>query len=337
MVKWVNPQNNRDIIIASKVKIFRNIKGFKFASLLKEEECKEIINKVLRVLDESSISENIYRVNIKCDYELVDYEKESFGISKDFLSSDNTALIMSKNEEFNILLNEEEHIGIESTKSGLDLRGAFKVVNELDDLLDGKFEYSFDDEFGYLTSNIKNLGTALIGKVILHLPALNLSGSMRDIKENLSEFGINIRSMYRLGSRDIGNIYNISNVKTIGLSEEDILDSLLSIANKLVINEKRERDKLLDEGEVELKDTIYRALGTLKNAYIIDISEGLKLLSYVRLGIELGIINDISLKAVNEAMINIQPSIINKTLKTKLNIQNIKLERAKIIRNALNT
>lgn len=337
MVKWVNPQNNRDIIIASKVKIFRNIKGIKFASLLKEEECKEIINKVLKVLEESSISENIYRVNIKCDYELVDYEKESFGISKDFLSSDNTALIMSKNEEFNILLNEEEHIWIESTKSGLDLRGAFKVVNELDNLLDGKIEYSFDDEFGYLTSNIKNLGTSLIGKVTLHLPALNLSGSIKDIKEDLSEFGINIRSMYRLGSRDIGNIYNISNVKTIGLSENDIIDSLISVANKLVINEKRERDRLLDEGEVELKDAIYRALGILKNAYSIDIGEGLKLLSYVRFGIELGIINDIGLKEVNEAMINIQPSIINKTLKTKLNIQNIKLERAKIIRNALNT
>ena len=337
MVQWINPQNNRDIIIASKVKIFRNIKGVKFTPLLKEEQCKKIISEVLEVLEESSISENIYRVDIKSAQALIDYEKDSFGISKDFLSSDNVALIMSKNEEFNILLNEEEHIGIESTKSGLDLRGAFKVVNELDDLIEAKFEYSFDEEFGYLTSNVKNLGTALIGKVILHLPALNLSGSMRDIKENLSEFGMNIRSMYRLGSKDIGNIYSISNVKTIGLSEEDIIDSLISVANKLIINEKKARKKILDEGEVELKDAIYRALGTLKNAYVVDISEGLKLLSYVRLGIELGIINDIGLKAVNEAMINIQPSIINKTLENKLNIQNLKLERAKIIRNALNT
>lgn len=337
MSNFIRPKNNNDIIIASKVGIFRNLKDIKFVSTLSDCECKEIIKNILNVLDNSEISEDIYRLNTNSYEEVIDYEKYNFGLEKEFLSSDIIELIMSKNKEFNILLNEEEHIWIESTKSGLNLREAYRVVDELDDLLNKNFEYSFDDKFGYLTSNINKSGTALIGKVILHLPALNINCRIHDIKEELLKFQIKIESLYKTENKNIGNIYEVSNMQTRGLSEEDIIDSLLSISNKIVINEKRERDKLLDDGEVELKDTIYRALGTLRNAYIIDLSEGLKLLSYVRLGIELGIINDISLKAVNEAMINIQPSIINKTLKTKLNIQNIKLERAKIIRNALNT
>lgn len=337
MIQWIDPQDNKSIIIASRIKIFRNLKGVKFTPLLKCEECKSIINKIFGIIEKNKISKEIYKIDIKNDYELVEYEKENFGLSTDFISRENMALIIGKNGEFNILLNEEEHIGIESTKSGLDLRGAFKVVNSIDDFLEAELEYSFDDEFGYLTTNIKNLGTALRGRVILHLPALNLSNSIREVKEKLSDIGISIKSMYRLGSKDIGNVYEISNLQTLGLAEDDIIDFLLSVANKLVINESRERNKLLDKGYIELKDTIFRALGTLKNAYIMDISEAVNLLSYVRLGVELEIINDISLKSINEAMINIQPTVINKTMKTKLNIQSIKIERAKIIRNALNT
>ncbi|EGT3615928.1 protein arginine kinase [Clostridium perfringens] len=338
MIQWISPRDNKSIVIASKVKILRNIKGIKFTCLLKKEEFNSVVEPVLKQLENIKILDKCYVLRLKDDKEgLINYYKENFGLMKDFINKDYMVLIMNKNGEFNILLNEEEHIGIECTKSGLSLREAYSQVDKLDDLIGEKINYSFDSELGYLTSNIKKLGTTLKAKVFMHLPALSLKNSIREIKEDLKEEGFSFESIYNLGSKEIGNIYELSNMKTLGMSEEDILDSLIAIVNKLILKEKNERNKLLDNDYVELKDAIFRALGILKNAYIIDVSEALKHLSYVRLGVECGIIEGVSLEAINSVMVDIQPIIINKTLDKKINIQNLKIERAKIIRNALKT
>lgn len=338
MIQWISPQDNKSIVIASKVKILRNIKEIKFTCLLKEEEFNSVVEPVLKQLEDIKILDKCYVLKLKDNEEnLINYYKENFGLVKEVLNKDHMILIMNKNGEFNILLNEEEHIGIECTKSGLSLREAYSQVDKLDDLIEEKINYSFDAELGYLTSNIKNLGTTLRAKVLIHLPVLSLKNNIREIKDDLKEDGISFKSIYNLGNKDVGNIYELSNIKTLGMSEEDILDSLISIANKLILKEKNERNKLLDNEYVELKDTIFRALGILKSAYIIDISEALKYLSYVRLGVECGIIEEVNLEAINSAMVEIQPIIINKTLDKKINIQTLKIERAKIIRNALNT
>lgn len=338
MVQWISPKDNRNIVIASKVKILRNINGIKFTCILKGEEFNSVVEPVLKQLEDVKILDKCYVLKLKDnEEELINYYKENFGLTKEFINKDYMVLIMNKNGEFNILLNEEEHIGIECTKSGLSLREAYSQVDKLDDLIEEKINYSFDAELGYLTSNIKNLGTTLRAKVLIHLPILGLKNNIREIENDLKEDGISFKSIYNLGNKGIGDIYEVSNMKTLGMAEEDILDSLISIVNKLILKEKRERNKLLDNEYVELKDTIFRALGILKNAYIIDVSEALKYLSYVRLGVECGIIEGVDLEAINSAMVEIQPIIINKTLDKKINIQNLKIERAKIIRNALNT
>lgn len=338
MVQWISPKDNRNIVIASKVKILRNINGIKFTCILRGEEFNSVVEPVLKQLEDVKILDKCYVLKLKDnEEELINYYKENFGLTKEFINKDYMVLIMNKNGEFNILLNEEEHIGIECTKSGLSLREAYSQVDKLDDLIEEKINYSFDAELGYLTSNIKNLGTTLRAKVLIHLPILSLKNNIREIKDDLKEDGISFKSIYNLGNNGIGDIYEVSNMKTLGMEEEDILDSLISIVNKLILKEKRERNKLLDNEYVELKDTIFRALGILKNAYVIDVSEALKYLSYVRLGVECGIIEGVDLEAINSAMVEIQPIIINKTLDKKINIQNLKIERAKIIRNALNT
>ncbi|MDZ4992943.1 protein arginine kinase [Clostridium perfringens] len=338
MVQWISPKDNRNIVIASKVKILRNINGIKFTCILKGEEFNSVVEPVLKQLEDVKILDKCYVLKLKDnEEELINYYKENFGLTKEFINKNYMVLIMNKNGEFNILLNEEEHIGIECTKSGLSLREAYSQVDKLDDLIGEKINYSFDAELGYLTSNIKNLGTTLRAKVLIHLPVLGLKNNIREIKDDLKEDGISFKSIYNLGNKGIGDIYEVSNMKTLGMAEDDILDSLISIVNKLTLKEKRERNKLLDNEYVELKDTIFRALGILKNAYVIDVSEALKYLSYVRLGVECGIIEGVNLEAINSAMVEIQPIIINKTLDKKINIQNLKIERAKIIRNALNT
>lgn len=337
MVQWINPQSNTNMIIASKVMLFRNLKGIKFVQFLKKHEFKQVIDKVLYVLEKKKIKDNCYVLSLKDDNKyLLEYERDNFGISKDFINILNMVLVMSKSGEFNILLNEEEHIGIECTKSGLNLKEAYLNVDKIDDLLDEELDYSFDDQFGYLTSNIKKVGTGLFAKSIVHLPILSLNNGIRAIREKLLDEGISIKSIYKLGSKDVGNVYEIANIKTLGLTEEEIIESITSVTNKIILKEKQERENLLKNEYIEIKDKIFRALGTLKNAYMIDVSEALKLLSYVRLGVELEMIEGVNLNVINLAMVEIQPTIINKTLETKLNIKNLKIERAKIIRNALN-
>lgn len=337
MVQWISPLDN-SIVIASKVKILRNIKGIKFTKMLNEEEFNNLSSMVLGHLKEVDILDKCYVVKLKDGEEkIIDYYKENFGLIKYFENKDNLIFIMNKNGEFNILLNEEEHIGIECTNSGLSLREVYSKVDKLDDLIEEKIHYSFDSELGYLTSNIKNLGTALRAKVFIHLPLLSSNNLIRIIKNALKEEGITLKSIYNSGNKDVGNIYEVSNIKTLGMSEKDILDSLISITNKLILREKNQRDNLSKDEYIELKDDILRALGVLRNTYSIDRDEALKYLSYVRLGVELGIIEDLTLKPVNSAMIEIQPDMINNSSIKKRDIQSLKIERAKIIRNALNT
>ena len=329
MVQWISPLDN-SIVIASKVKILRNIKGIKFTKLLNEEEFNDLLSMVLGRLKEIDILDKCYVVKLKDGEEkIIDYYKENFGLIKYFENKDNLIFIMNKNGEFNILLNEEEHIGIECTNSGLSLREVYSKVDKLDDLIEEKIHYSFDSELGYLTSNIKNLGTALRTKVFIHLPLLSSNNLIRIIKNALKEEGITLKSIYNSGNKDVGNIYEVSNIK--------ILDYLISITNKLILREKNQRDNLSKDEYIELKDDILRALGVLRNTYSIDRDEALKYLSYVRLGVELGIIEDLTLKPVNSAMIEIQPDMINNSSIKKRDIQSLKIERAKIIRNALNT
>ncbi|HBZ6548621.1 TPA: protein arginine kinase [Clostridium perfringens] len=337
MVQWISSLDN-SIVIASKVKILRNIKGIKFTKLLNEEEFNDLLSMVLGCLKEIDILDKCYVVKLKDGEEkIIDYYKENFGLIKYFENKDNLIFIMNKNGEFNILLNEEEHIGIECTNSGLSLREVYSKVDKLDDLIEEKIHYSFDSELGYLTSNIKNLGTALRAKVFIHLPLLSSNNLIRIIKNALKEEGITLKSIYNSGNKDVGNIYEVSNIKTLGMAEKDILDSLISITNKLILREKNQRDNLSKDEYIELKDDILRALGVLRNTYSIDRDEALKYLSYVRLGVELGIIEDLTLKSVNSAMIEIQPDMINNSSIKKRDIQSLKIERAKIIRNALNT
>lgn len=337
MVQWISPQNN-SIVIASKVKILRNIKGIKFTKLLNKDEFNNLSSLVLEHLKDIDILNKCYVVRLK-DHEekMINYYKENFGLIKEFKNKDNVILVMNKNGEFKILLNEEEHIGIECTNSGLSLREVYSKVDKLDDLIEEKINYSFDSDLGYLTSNIKNLGTTLRAKVFIHLPLLSSKKLIRIIKNDLKEEGIDLKSIYNLGNKDIGHIYELSNMQTLGMSEKDILDSLISITNKLILREKNQRDNLSEDEYIELKDNILRALGILRNTYSIDNDEALKYLSYVRLGVELGVIEDVNLKSVNSAMIEIQPVIINNSSSKKTDTKSLKIERAKIIRNALNT
>lgn len=338
MIRWITPKDN-SIVIASRVKILRNIKGIKFTNILSEEELNSLSNKILGHLKEIDILDKCHVIRLHDDKEdIIAYHRENFGLVEEFINKENLILVRDKSGEFNIFLNEEDHIGIECTNSGLSLRELYSKVDKLDDSIEEKINYSFDPELGYLTSNTKNLGIALRAKVFIHLPLLSSKNLIKMIKVSLKKEGFILRSVYNSGNKDLGDIYELSNIRTLGVSEKDILDSLIALTNKLILREKNQRDNLLEDEYINLKEDILNALKVLKNANLIDSDEALKYLSYVRLGIELGIIEDITLEKVNYAMVYIQPYIMINNLSLKEGDRDeIRMERAKIIKNSLNT
>lgn len=328
MPNYISPLNH-SIIISSKIKIFRNIEGFNFVKALSEEEKEKLSNLVLCVLKEKNILKNFYIFNFKNgDVKEIFYKENKF-FKKE------KEVTFEKNREFNLFLNEEEHIGIECTNSGLSLKKLHKKVNFLDDLIEEKVKYSFDFNFGYLTSNLKNIGAALKAEVFIHLPLLRKKNLISLIRDSLYEEGFALEEVYEPLKNGFSNIYTLYNINSFR-GEEDILESITAITNKLALREKNERNRLSDEEYKRLNQDISESLSFLKKSDFLKEEEALRALSYVRLGVEMGIIDCISLKDLNYANMKIHPKII-KYFYGDEKVEYLNKKRAEIIKRALNT
>ena len=187
------------------------------------------------------------------------------------------------------------------------------------------FPYEFDNKYGYLTSSIKNLGTGLKVSMLVHLPALKSNNRLKDVQESLKNDSISIEELYK-----DANLYIIQNNVTLGMSEEQILESFKEAVYYVIKEEKRNRDDIISEKNIYLQDKVNRAYGILTYAKLISEEESLKLLSDIRMGIEMSIL-DISKALINEAFIKSRNSSIQRDLKEILSKEELDYERAKII------
>jgi protein arginine kinase len=217
----------------------------------------------------------------------------------------------------------------------LNLEEAYNVSDKIDDLLEENLDYAFDEKLGYLTACPTNVGTGLRASVMLHLPALSLNNQMNGLLNALAQVGMTVRGLYGEGSKVVGNIYQISNQITLGRSEEEILSNLKAIVIQVINEEKISRESLMKKYRYELEDRVYRALGVLRSAVLLDSNECLKLLSDVRLGVEMGIIKDVNKVALNNLLINIQPAAIQKQYNRNLSRGERDFNRAKLVRKEL--
>ena len=233
------------------------------------------------------------------------------------------------------MINEEDHIRLQCISAGLNLRESYDLANKIDDLIEESIEYAFDEKIGYITACPTNLGTGLRGSVMIHLPALTMNNEMNGILKALTQVGMTIRGLYGEGSKALGNIYQISNQITLGLSEEDIISNLEAVVNEIIGQENATRSRLYSTYRYELEDKIYRSLGILKSAVLLNLNECLELLSSVRMGVELGIIKDIDKCLLNKLLIETQPASLQLTFNSKLNEKEISINRARLVRERL--
>lgn len=337
-MKWyleTGPQG--DVVISTRIRMARNIADYPFPCRLSPEQGAQVIKEARSALFDSNDK-------AASQYDFIDMQKlttacamslsERHLISPEFAGKRaGRALILSKDEGISIMLNEEDHIRIQVIMPGMQLKQALDKANEIDDIFDEKLHYAFDENLGYLTQCPTNLGTGLRASLMLHLPALEKSGVVPALANAVAKVGLVLRGTFGEGSKAKGSIYQLSNQVTLGLSEQQAIDNLAVAANEMIKKELEIRENFKKTGAV-FEDKIWRSLGILQNARMLSSEEFMSLISNVRLGADMKVIN-ISLETINELINEVQPSTLTATAGRGLDAKNRDMLRAKIVREKL--
>lgn len=340
MNNWITAiTNNEDIVLSSRIRVARNLKSAPFPHKLDEDKAKKVVKEVEDAFFVSSHTKDKFNTIHLWDIE--DIEANSY-LEKHLISPNlvntksKSAFILSEDETMSLMINEEDHIRLQCITGGFNIREAYEVANKIDDMMEENLDFAFDEKLGYITACPTNLGTGLRASAMIHLPALTMNGEVNGAFKALSQVGMTMRGLYGEGSTGEGNIYQVSNQITLGVKEEDILNNLEAVVAQLISQENRAREQILARYKYELEDKIYRSLGILKNAIILNSKEALDLISNVRMGVEMDIIKDISKNMLNELLIETQPATLNVKLGKQLSQKERDIERASLMRKYFN-
>lgn len=332
--KWYEKNGlEGDVTISSRIRLARNLKNYPFPHLMTLQQKNEAANKIKEALEESNsyIADTFKFINMS---QLNDTEAGSLmerHLISPVFAQDRAGkyLLLTDDESISTMINEEDHLRIQVMSEGLSLKDAYDKADKIDTLLDNALGFAFNDKLGYLTQCPTNLGTGLRASVMLHLPALQSGGATPRLEDSLSKIGIALRGTFGEGTDAQVGLYQLSNQVTLGLSEKDAIENLQNVALQLIAKERDMRTEICKR--IEIKDYIMRCLGTLRYAVAISHSEGLKLLSAVRMGINEKLINGISLDTVNKLMIELQPCTLSVNAGKQLSPQQRDILRANIL------
>lgn len=295
MRNWYeNVDTSNPLAVSSRIRLARNIKGIPFPKRMNQSQKEEVLQNIKNLLDGVFIDGvgTLKYINMEAlpEEELFAMVERHI-ISPDFAKKQGPkAIVISENEAVSIMLLEEDHIRLQVILGGLKLNEAYEIAQKIESILSDGLTIAFDSQLGYLTECPTNLGTGLRASLMLHLPILEGSGSLSTIADSVSKIGLTVRGMYGEGSRSHASLYQLSNQVTLGISEQTAIDNLSAIANQIVQKELAARENL-DKNSLE--DSVYRALGTLRYARLLTSEEMMKLISTVKLGVEMGILENI--------------------------------------------
>lgn len=285
--------NEGDIAVSTRVRLARNINSVPFPSRMTDSMREDVNNRVKEAIANSNtpFAKSLRYIAMKDIPENERYSMvERHIISPEFVSNcDNKAIIISEDESISVMIGEEDHIRIQVICSGLQLEKAYDTAERLDTLLCDSLDIAFDENLGFLTECPTNLGTGLRASLMLHLPVLEGAGEIKNLAQAVEKIGFTVRGMYGEGSTATASFYQLSNQITLGISEKDAIDNLKTIATQFIEKERAMRGAL---NGIKTEDMCFRALGTLKNSRILSSEEMMKLLSRVKLGISMGIIDE---------------------------------------------
>lgn len=322
------------IVVSSRVRLARNLEAFPFVHRATEEQLSEIVAQTLaagapsEALKEASFFDTSRLSEIDRQV-LVERHLISPALAK---ARRHRGILVEHRERCSVMINEEDHLRIQTILSGFEPRKAWETVDRMDDELSWSLKYAYSARWGYLTACPTNVGTGLRASVLIHLPGLVLTKRIEAILRGVRQVGLVARGFYGEGSETVGNLFQISNQVTLGRSEPEMIEHLEKVARRLMESEERAREQLIREARFQIEDKIWRASGILENARLLTSQEFMNLASAVRLGVSSGVIARPKIRLLNELMVTTQPSHLQRLSGRKLNPSERDVLRARLVR-----
>jgi protein arginine kinase len=328
-----------EIVISTRIRLARNLANQRFLTRMTRHQRQATENRVR----ETILSANLASETLYVDMESAPEIDRQLLVERHLISKQHAAaegargVAVGDGETISIMVNEEDHLRIQVLRSGLQLEEAWDQINAIDDKLESKLDFAFHPRFGYLTACPTNVGTGLRVSVMLHLPALKLTGEIEKVFRAAKDLKLAVRGLYGEGTEALGDFYQISNQTTLGKSEDAIISEFRhNVIPKIIEYEHHARKLLLNDRTVALDDKVCRSLGLLRSARLLTSEEVMFLLSHLRMGINLGRIKDMNIGTVNELFLLTQPAHLQKLQGKKLEGDLRRAARADFIRQRLN-
>ena len=336
--EWLQGEGpNHQIVVSSRVRLARNLKSHPFPGWAKKAERLRSLEEIKPCVEElpemqDAFSEYLQDLSalerqVLVERHLISREHAAKGIG--------SALVMNRKQTLSIMINEEDHLRMQSIRPGLQLKATFKLLDKVDSTLESRLDFAFDPKLGYLTACPTNVGTGMRASAMVHLPALVLSEQVNQIIQAVNKIGLAVRGLYGEGTEAMGNLFQVSNQTTLGEKEEEIIGRLNRVIEQIIEHEQNARKLLTQKKTATLLDHIGRAYGILIHAYSMTSKEALNLLSFMKLGIDLDFFPEECRVPVDQLFMETQPAHLQKGSQQKLSAEERDSLRAEIIRDKL--
>jgi len=336
--EWVRADGpNNKIVMTSRVRLARNLRGIPFPGWAKKtdrQRALELMRPVVEALPEMALCFSDSMDNLAAlDKQLL---VERHLISREHAARNvGSGVVVNDKESICVMINEEDHLRMQSIKSGLQLKNAFKMIDKVDTEIEAQLDFAFSPRLGYLTACPTNVGTGMRASAMVHLPAMVLSDQINQVVQAVNKLGLAVRGLYGEGTEALGNFFQVSNQTTLGEREGDVIDRLNKVILQIIEHEENARSTLLEKKPRVVYDQVGRAYGVLSHAHAISSKEALNLLSLLRLGVDLDLLPAENRATVDELFMVAQPAHVQRTAERKLTAEERDSYRADLIRDRL--
>ncbi|HOT35792.1 MAG TPA: protein arginine kinase [Candidatus Latescibacteria bacterium] len=323
-----------DVIVSSRVRLARNLRHIPFSSQNKTADEERVVDEVL------SAAQHVRDLNQSTYFDMKQLEEhdrqllvERHLISPALaLRGGNGGVMVDQDERLSIMVNEEDHLRLQALTAGFEPQAAWQMLDKVDTELCGRLDIAYDADLGYLTACPTNVGTGLRASILIHLPGLVLVQTVDQVLNGIAQVGLTVRGFYGEGTEVVGSLFQISNQITLGKSEHEILETLERVVRQIIDFEYSARQTLLRDARAQIEDKIWRSWGILANARVLSGQEFMNLASAVRLGVSTGVLKEPSLVLLNELLVRVQPSHIQRMAGSRLDSDQRDQNRAKYVR-----
>lgn len=326
-----------DMVLSTRIRLARNLQSVPFTHRARDEQLQGVLLSVASAAQRSQAFRSglLLRMN-----EMTAVERQIL-VERHLVSHElgdgarPRGILIGAAERLSLMINEEDHLRLQSMTPGFQLADAWAQADSADDELDHALDFAFSDEIGYLTSCPTNAGTGLRASVLIHLPALVLLEEIQKVLKSIMQVGLNVRGLYGEHSEVMGNLFQISNQTTLGRSERDSIESLERVTRQIIETEERARERMMRDARVQIEDKVWRAYGALRYCRSIHSREVINLCSAVRLGVALGLPGVCPLHVINELLVLTQPAHLQRRFGTELTPAERNVCRAQLVRERL--